>query len=93
MKAASAYAPPPEGSAIMYGLVGSSLFAMTAWGVAEFYSLSLLPHLAALEAFALGSFAVGVWLRRRRRILHDDAYRAELAQRKPRQGGQDNGPG
>jgi len=93
LKAASAYAPAPEGSAITYGLIGMALFAMTAWGVAEFYSLPLLPHAVALGACALGSFVIGVWLRRKRRSRHDDAYRAEFAQRKPAQVGQENGAG
>ncbi len=93
MKAASAYAPAPEGSAITYGLIGMALFAMTAWGVAEFYSLPLLPHAAALGICALGSFAIGFWLRRKRRSRHDDAYRAEFAQRKPAQGSRENGAG
>jgi hypothetical protein len=92
LKAASAYAPPPEGSAITYGFVGVALFAMIAWGVAEFYSLALLPHVAVLGACALGSFVIGVWLRRRRRTLHDAAYRTEFAQRKPPQVSRDHGP-
>jgi hypothetical protein len=93
LKAASAYAPAPEGSAITYGLIGMALFAMTAWGVAEFYSLHLWPYAGALGVSALGSFVIGVWVRTRRRSRHDDAYRAEFAQRKPAQAGQGNGAG
>jgi hypothetical protein len=70
-----------------------ALFAVTAWGVAEFYSLALLPHAAALAVCALGSFVIGVWMRRQRRSRHDDAYRAEFAQRKPAQAGPGNGAG
>jgi hypothetical protein len=78
--AASRYAPAPEASAVGYGLIGTALFGVGAWGLTQFYGVPLWSHPALLGSVALVPFAIGVWLRRKRKRRHDRAYRAELGQ-------------
>ena len=77
-KAASRYAPEPEASMMMYGIVGVSLFAVGAWGLSRFYAIPLLPHVIVLGICGILSFAFAMWLRRHRARRHDKAFRSEL---------------
>lgn len=77
-QAAAAYAPAPEASALVYGIVGMTLFGVGIWGAAAFYDVRLLPQWALLVAGSAVAFCLGVWLRRRRRLRYVHAYQAEL---------------
>jgi hypothetical protein len=76
--AAAGYAPAPEASALMYGIIGTALFSVGMWGAGRFYDLPLIPHVSLVVAGSMIAFAVGIWLRKRRKRSHVDAYRAEL---------------
>jgi hypothetical protein len=75
---AAVYAPAPEASALVYGIVGVALFSVGIWGAGRFYALPLTPHFALLVAGSVVAFCVAVWLRNKRRRHHVDAYQAEL---------------
>ncbi|RYE31598.1 MAG: hypothetical protein EOP23_15460 [Hyphomicrobiales bacterium] len=77
--AAAGYAPAPEASALTYGVIGMVLFGVGMWGAGQFYDLPLIPHLSLVVAGSLIMFPVGIWLRKKRKRRHVDAYQAELA--------------
>ena len=76
--AAAGYAPAPQASALLYGMIGMVLFSVGMWGAGRFYDLPLIPHLSLVVAGSLIAFPVGIWLRKRRKRRHVDAYQAEL---------------
>lgn len=77
--AAAGYAPAPEASALIYGLIGMALFSVGMWGAGLFYDLPLMPHLSVVVAGSLIAFPVGIWLRKTRKRRHVDACQVELA--------------
>ncbi|MBN9455524.1 MAG: hypothetical protein J0I54_02735 [Bosea sp.] len=48
--AAAVYAPAPEASALVYGLIGMALCSVGMWGAGLFYDLPLMPHLSLVVA-------------------------------------------
>jgi hypothetical protein len=76
--AAAGYAPAPEASALIYGLIGMALWSVGMWGAGQFYDMPLIPHLSLVVAGSLIAFPVGIWLRKTRKRRHVAAYRAEL---------------
>ncbi|MGN6099239.1 MAG: hypothetical protein ACTHP8_23770, partial [Bosea sp. (in: a-proteobacteria)] len=78
-RAAAGYAPAPEASAITYGMIGMALFSVGMWGAGRFYDMPLIPHLSSVVVGSLIAFPVGIWLRKKRKGRHLNAYQAELA--------------
>lgn len=78
-EAANGYAPKPNGSSILYGLIAVTLMGMAIIIVSIFYQADLgaFPILIAI-VLAL-AFVGGVLLRRRRRRQHSAAYTREYA--------------
>ena len=76
--AAAGYAPEPEASALMYGVIGMALFSVGMWGAGRFYDLSLIHHLSLVVAGSLITFPIGIWLRKKRKRRHVAAYQAEF---------------
>lgn len=76
--AAAGYAPAPEASALIYGLIGMALFSVGMWGAGRFYDMLLIPHLSLVVAGSPIAFPVGIWLRKTRKRRHVAACRAEL---------------
>lgn len=77
--AAAVYAPAPEASALVYGLIGMALCSVGMWGAGLFYDLPLMPHLSLVVAGSLIAFPTGILLRNTRKRRHVDAYQVELA--------------
>lgn len=77
--AAAGYAPAPEASAPIYGLIAMALFSVGMWAAGRFYDLPLMPHLSLVFAGSLIAFPGGIWLRKTRKRRHVDAYQLELA--------------
>jgi hypothetical protein len=71
-------APAPQASALAYGLIALSLFAVACWGISEFYRFKLAPYPIVLGCLGIIAFAYGAWLRRRRKRQHSQAYDAEI---------------
>jgi len=78
LQAASDYAPAPEASALTYGLISIALFSVGIWGAGRFYDVSLSPYSSLLLAGSAIAFCVGIWLRKKRKRRHVDAYESEL---------------
>lgn len=76
--AAAGYAPAPEASALTYGMIGMALFSVGMWGAGRFYDVPLIPHLSLVGVGSLIAFPVGIWLQKKRKRRHVDAYQAEL---------------
>ena len=76
--AAAGYAPAPEASALIYGMIGMALFSVGMWGAGRFYDLPLIPHLSLIVVGSLIAFPVGIWLQKKRKRRHVEAYQAEL---------------
>lgn len=76
--AAAGYAPAPEASAPTYGMIGMALFSVGMWGAGRFYDVPLIPHLSLIVVGSLIAFPVGIWLQKKRKRRHVDAYQAEL---------------
>ena len=76
--AAAGYAPAPGASALSYGMIGMALFSVGMWGAGRFYDVPLIPHLSLIVVGSLIAFPVGIWLRKKRKRRHVDAYQAEL---------------
>ena len=76
--AAAGYAPAPEASALTYGMIGMALFSVGMWGAGRFYDVPLIPHLSLIVVGSLIAFPVGIWLQKKRKRRHADAYQAEL---------------
>ncbi len=76
--AAAGYAPAPEASAAIYGMIGMGLVSVGMWGAGRFYDLPPIPHLSLIVVGSLIAFPVGIWLRKKRKRRHVDAYQAEL---------------
>ncbi len=76
--AATCYAPAPEASALTYGMTGMALFSVGMWGAGKFYDVPPVPHLSLIVVGSLIAFPVGIWLRKKRKRRHVDAYQAEL---------------
>lgn len=76
--AAAGYAPAPEASALIYGLIGMALCSVGMWGAGQFYDMPLIPHLSLVVAGSLIAFPVVIWLRKTRKRRHVAACRAEL---------------
>ena len=76
--AAAGYAPAPEASALIYGMIGMALFSVGMWGAGRFYDVPLIPHLSLIVVGSLIAFPVGIWLRKKRKRRHADAYQVEL---------------
>lgn len=76
--ASAGYAPAPEASALIYGMIGMALVSVGILGAGRFYDLPLIPHLCLVAVGSLIAFPVGIWLRRKRSRRHVDAYQAEL---------------
>ena len=76
--AAAGYAPAPVASARAYGMIGMALFGVGMWGAGRFYDVPLIPHLSLIVVGSLIAFPVGIWLRKKRKRRHVDAYQAEL---------------
>lgn len=76
--AAAGYAPAPEASALIYGVIGMALVSVGIWGAGRFYDLPPIHLLSLVVVGSLIAFPVGIWLRRKRERCHVDAYQAEL---------------
>lgn len=76
--AAAGYAPAPEASALIYGMIGMALFSVGMWGAGRFYDLPLIPHFSLVVVGSLIAFPVGICLQKKRKRRHVDAYQAEL---------------
>jgi len=76
--AAAGYAPAPEASALTYGTIGMALFSVGMWGAGRFYDAPLISHLSLIVVGSLIAFPVGIWLQKKRKRRHVDAYQAEL---------------
>lgn len=74
---ASDDAPPPQGSAATYGLVSTALVSIILWGLARFYDIALVSHLAFVGVSLILAFVFGVWLRNKRKRRHRQAFDAE----------------
>lgn len=79
--AAEEYAPTPQGSSLLYGVIAVVLLAMTLWILGRFYNFSFLEHPAFLVSVGAVAFCGGFILRRVRKQRHDAAYVNECKKR------------
>ena len=79
--AAEKYAPTPQGSSLLYGVIAVVLLGMMLSILGLFYSFSFLEHPAFLVSVGAVAFCGGLILRRVRRHRHDAAYVNELNKR------------
>lgn len=79
--AANKYAPRPESSYTMYGVVAVLSVVMTAWIISLFYDISLLSHPVPLCIGFGVTFLGGLALRRLRGRRHRAAFDAEYKDR------------
>ena len=79
--AAELYAPQPEGSSILYGLIAIVVLAIAFWIVGLFYGLNFLSYPVLLIGAGAVAFIGGVLLRKLRKRRHNDAYRHEYGKR------------
>ena len=81
--AASSYAPKPNGSIVVYGLIASVLFGVAIVLLGGFYGFDVTsyPVLGALGLAA--AFALGVWFRIGRKRRHKEALAIEHARLGP----------
>jgi hypothetical protein len=79
--AAEKYAPTPQGSSLLYGLIAVVMLGMTFWSLGRFYSFSFLEHPAFLVGVGAVAFCGGFILRRIRKQRHDAAYLKEYKRR------------
>jgi hypothetical protein len=79
--AAEKYAPAPQGSSLLYGLIAIVLLVMSVWIISRFYGFSFLEHPIFLVAGGGIAFCGGFILRRVRRHRHDAAYVKEFNKR------------
>lgn len=77
--AANNYAPRPNGSAFTYGMIAVILAVLVIVIFGMFYSLEVLANPVGLGIFLVPVFLIGVFLRRRRRRLHSEAFSHELS--------------
>lgn len=77
MRAASAYAPPPQSSALTYGLVSTTLACVILWGLARFYNVALVSHVVLVGVSLIIALVLGIWLRNRRKRRHRRAVDVE----------------
>lgn len=81
-RAANGYAPVPDDSALMYGMVGLVLGGLLMITLSEFYSFSLVPHGIMITAGLITAFIAGAALRALRKRAHARAYDDEFARQK-----------
>lgn len=76
--AASVYAPRPEGSSFTYGLIAVvlAILALVIFGM--FYRVEVLASPVLLGLGLCIFFGFGIFLRKRRKRLHNQAYEREL---------------
>jgi hypothetical protein len=76
--AASVYAPLPEGSSFTYGLISVvlAILALVIFGM--FYGVEVLANPITLGLGLVMFFGFGIFLRRRRKRLHSQAFEREL---------------
>jgi len=79
--AAEAYAPSPEGSSILYGLISTVVVGMTFWVVGSFYGFNWLSQPVLFVASGVAGFVGGVALRKLRKRRHNEAYDHEYEKR------------
>lgn len=74
---AEKYAPAPEDTSLMYGVVVASMMLVATISVAAFYSLDLAPYLTAVAALVVLAFAAGLLIRLVQTSRHRRAHRSE----------------
>lgn len=79
--AAELYAPAPEGSSILYGLISIVIVGMAFWIVGLFYGLNFLSQPVLVIGAGVAAFIGGVLLRKLRKRRHNDAYDHEYEKR------------
>ena len=78
--AAHEYAPKPEGSSIIYGVIGDALVGVGLLAFNIFYATDVFTHPVFVALVLAMAFTGGVVLRKRRTTRHADAYEAEYLQ-------------
>lgn len=78
-EAANGYAPKPNGSSILYGLIAVTLMGMAIIIVSIFYQADMGAFPISIGIVLALAFVGGVVLRRRRRRQHSVAYAEEYA--------------
>lgn len=76
--AANKYARRPEGSGLTYGFVAATMMLMTIIIFGMFYGLSPLEHPVVVGMMMALAFVGGVFLRKRRRRIHNKAFNHEF---------------
>lgn len=79
--AAEKYAPTPQGSSLLYGVIAVVMLGMTLWILGRFYSFSFLEHPAFLVSVGAVAFFGGFILKRVRKQRHHAAYVNECTKR------------
>jgi ABC-type Fe3+ transport system permease subunit len=74
---AERYAPQPQSSWLMYGVVGVVLGSLAIWALGRFYSVSPLEYSAWIVVALLAVFAGSIALRTVRSRRHAIAHRRE----------------
>lgn len=82
--AAEKYAPTPQGSSLLYGLIAVVLLGASLWIIGRFYGFSFPDHPTFLVTGSVVAFCGGFILRRVRRHRHDVAYVKEFNKRSTR---------
>ena len=75
--AAIVYAPVPESSSLMYGIVAVVLLGVFLWFIGQFYGLDLVGHPISVSVGLVLIFIGEVLLRRRRKHQHNRAFDTE----------------
>lgn len=79
--AAAQYAPKPQASSLLYGLIAVAILAIGLMAIGEFYSVDVLSFPLSLAVGGAAAFVVGVLLRRKRARAHraavDDEFRRD----------------
>lgn len=78
-EAANGYAPMPNGSSILYGLIAVTLMGMAIIIVSIFYQADMGAFSILIGIALASAFVAGVLLRKRRRRQHGVAYAEEYA--------------
>jgi hypothetical protein len=79
--AATEYAPYPDGSSFLYGMIAVVLAAIAVWAIGQFYDIDVVLHPMFVFLSLAVAFASGVVLRKRREQQHIAAYEVEREKR------------
>lgn len=78
VSAAAAYAPKPQASALLYGVIAVAILGIVLTVIGRFYSVNFMSFPISIAIGGTAAFVFGVFLRRKRARAHLAAVDDEL---------------